>query len=137
MQQGRTARVTDMMMRLADADLAEMLHKGYAGDLSEPQFWRFRLAMRALHINIEDSYLQHKASLLGSAAFQTTERGMLPVYSQPGVRALWQLTRGNYSPDYAAYVDRLMKETATGSGLATHTQWKAELAAITGAAETA
>ena len=57
---------------------------------------------------------------------------MLPVLSRPDVRAMWKITRDQYSTDFAAYIDQCIAETPVVPVLDRHARRKAELATMVG-----
>jgi hypothetical protein len=40
---------------------------------------------------------------------ETQQRGTKPMLSAPVMRALWDLTRDGYAPEFAGYVDALLE----------------------------
>lgn len=73
-QQGRAARSVDIAMRLMGAEFAGVYSRCMKGDagVSETQLVQFMGYCRAVFLGAEDSYLQHRVSLLDELAFEST-----------------------------------------------------------------
>ncbi|MBP6011320.1 MAG: hypothetical protein KBA31_03745 [Alphaproteobacteria bacterium] len=110
MHQARTQRGMDMALRSADAELVSALGYIIRRDpaATNDHFMQISGLLRAMILNLDDVAWQQKAGLLDQATLDNTVVPMQRVFSLPGLRALWQVTRTAYAPETAALVDRLI-----------------------------
>lgn len=128
-QQGRAGRSVDIAMRLMDSNFAEAYHRCMEGDtdVSTTQLVQFVGYCRAVFLGAEDSFLQHRDRLLDELAFNSFKRSLLGLFVSPGMRAAWSVLRGWYDPEFAAYVDSIIKDTTDQPNGFQYEQWKAQL----------
>src|SRR5258706_3385402 len=115
MQQGRANRVSSTLLEVSEPGRAAVWVKG----LQQPQqltaleLEQFLLISRSAFISAEDSFLQHKAGLLDEAAFRSFAAGMRSQFAAtPSLRAAWRLLCAGFVPDFVAFMDTAMNETA-------------------------
>lgn len=129
-QQGRASRTADIAMHLMEADFAEAYHRCMSGDanITETQLVQFIGYCRAVFLGSEDSFLQHCDCLLDEPAFKSFERALVGLFVSPGMRAAWSILRGWYDPDFAAYVDGIVRDATDQPTTIQRAQWKAAIA---------
>jgi hypothetical protein len=113
MQQGRSARSVDLLLRAAEPHLSEILSRAFSNDISmdETQVRSFQMFSLASLTSWEDSFLQHQAGTLDDASF-TADAAVLRIWARsPAFRAFWLMMRDIFSGDYRAYVDNLIRDT--------------------------
>lgn len=114
-QQGRAFRNTTFALRQTEAEMADLLVKATShadwASISDVQLMQLIGWTRGLVFHFEDSYLQHRDGLMDDRAFESAKSSVANILSRPALRAIWELTRGFYSRDLAAYVDQLNRET--------------------------
>jgi hypothetical protein len=112
MQQGRTERVSDYTLRLAEPGLAEVYWRGVRKpeDLSIAELDRFVSICRAGFLSAEESVLQHKAGLLDETSYSAFLAGWSFVAAMPGICAAWRMTSHLYGSDFSTLMDGLTRE---------------------------
>jgi hypothetical protein len=128
-QQGRAGRSTDIAMHVMAADFAEVHHRCLKGDISisETQLAQFMGYCRALFLGAEDSFLQHKESLLADPVFASVTTSLRAILVSPGVRVMWAMTRDWYEPEFAEFINTIANEAANHPHVDRLAQWKSEL----------
>jgi hypothetical protein len=114
-------------MHLMDADFADVYFRCMQGDLdiSESQLGQFMGYCRALFLGVEDSFLQHKESLLENLAFASVTTSLRASFASPGVRVMWAMTREWYLPEFAEFMDAIAREAASHPHVDRLAQWRA------------
>ncbi len=113
MQQGRSARGAESILRMAEPELGDRYIRGNAADrsMTEGEIWGYLQIVMAQHINWEDSFLQHRAGLLDAASWTTDQAALRWTCMWPGSRAIWRIVGPNFGASYRACVDQLLRET--------------------------
>lgn len=134
MQQGRADRVAQSSLMVADSGLASVMQKGLAADtdLTREEFAQWTMICRALFISGEDSFLQHKAGLLSTEAFQSYVAGVHHFMAAPGMRAAWKLFGKQFGSEFRAFVDAIVKQPPPAQAGATLAEWQKLARAETG-----
>jgi hypothetical protein len=112
--QANTQLWQEWFLTLAGSEAPDAYARGMVGDsnLDGPSFQKFWLACRALFLNFESQYYQYRQGVLDEASFRGYEQSLRDsTLPWPGIRAWWQLNRGGYGRDYAAYIDQLIEST--------------------------
>ena len=125
MQQGRADRAASGALGLAEPELARVFGKATAGQasLTRDEFTQWMMMCRALFLSGEDSYLQHQARQLDQPAFDSYVEGVRYYMRSPGMRAAWQVSRGQFGSDFRNFVDAILREPpVAGSGDA-YAEW--------------
>lgn len=135
MQQGRVARISSAASSFAEPQIADVYDRCWDGatDISTVELRQFSNICRQLYISAEDSFLQHKDSLLSESAYASLVASMKAYLSSPGMRAMWKLTHDWYEPGFAEFMDQLAQQVTVippGDRLA---RWKAAVTAEVGA----
>jgi hypothetical protein len=135
MQQGRADRVSEYSMRLAaDPTLVALVTKGHwtPEQLTLEEFEQYMNYCRASFLSGEDSFLQHRTGLLDDAAFHSFAEGGRTALLRPGYRAAWRMSSRAYGPEYADFMDGMVK--AASSSTATRTgrfeEWRRAVSEI-------
>jgi hypothetical protein len=113
MQQGRSARTVDMLMRMSDPVLSETIVGAFGGGAADQpaRVFAFYSFACACFWNYEDSFLQFRARTLDASGWATDELTLRGLLANPAYRAVWRMARGGMNASYRAYLDRLMQET--------------------------
>jgi hypothetical protein len=127
--QMRAALSTEVMLRIATADVARSFRAGLTGspDITEAQFWQFFYAAHAIFRTTENAFVQHRDGLIDKrqlASAKASARGFL---ANRGYRALWLATRSAREPDFRAFMDELAAEAAFTPPVDLFATWKALL----------
>jgi hypothetical protein len=133
-QQGRASRSAEIAMRLMASDFAEAYYRGMNGetDISETQLVQFMGYCRAVFLGAEDSFLQHKESLLDEQAFVSFTTSLRALFVSPGFRSMWMTTRECYEAEFISFMDTLVKEASNLPSFNPHTQWKKVVSVVNG-----
>lgn len=125
MQQGRADRASHGALGLADPELARVFGKATAGQtsLTRDEFTQWMMMCRALFLSGEDSYLQHKAGQLDQPAFDSYVAGVRYYMRSPGMRAAWQVSRGQFGSDFRNFVDAIVREPPVARGADAYAEW--------------
>jgi hypothetical protein len=71
-QQGRSARQVEMLYAISQPHVQMSFVKGYAGDtLTAGDHWTFINFVYAMLINLEDSFLQHRAGTIDPSSWES------------------------------------------------------------------
>jgi|GEM_PF-446160 len=130
MQQGRVARISSAATAFAAPEIAAAVDRCWDGDadVSTVQLRQFANVCRQFFISAEDSFLQHRDSLLGESAYASLVGSTRAYMASPGFRAMWRLTRGWYEPGFAAFVDGIMQDVPITPYADRLAQWWAAVA---------
>jgi len=128
-QQERSGRVSEILMKIAEPSLAEAIAKGLAGaeDMTRAQFVQFRVYSQARFTLSEDTFLQHRSGLLSEEAFATFSRTFAGGLASPGVRVLWKWLRNQYDGEFVAFTDKLIAERPVGLPVDDFARWNADI----------
>jgi hypothetical protein len=112
MQQGRAARTSETMLRVAEPHMIEAMMRGGQGDvtMSPVQIETFVRAAISMFVNWEDTFLQHSAGTIDASGMASDAAMMRIIFSIPGYRAAWTTTQRQFGPRFRDYVDTMMLE---------------------------
>lgn len=116
MQQGRSARTVDILMKMTEPGLSETIMNAIGMDASkEPaKIFAFYAFASACFWNYEDSFLQCQAKTLDARGWATDDLTLTGLLRNPAYRAAWKMARIGMSGDYRDYVDAKLKSVAGG-----------------------
>ena len=126
MQQGRADRASLNSLTVANVELARVWQKGLSADpsLSREEFTQWMMICRSMFLSGEDSFMQHKAGLLAKAPFDSYKAGMHFYMSNPGLRAAWQLSAGQFGGEFRHFVDSILTATPIKHVPDAYAEWK-------------
>ena len=131
MQQMRSARLVDTLLKASEPHLCEAMGRAFANDatMDDAKFRSFLMFTLASLTNWEDTFLQYRAGALDEKSF-VSDTAILRLWaSLPAFRAVWYMMRETYTGDYRAYVEELVRETKVlRTALSTESAWKTLLA---------
>lgn len=142
MQQGRTGRNVDILLKLADPAMSETiaLADSHGGSLSDSKIWSFYGFAAAVFWSYEDSFLQFQSKTLDVSSWQSDIATLRRLIASPAYRAVWKMARDGMSGDYREYIDQLMGEVPSNFSRSLTEQFKSSIAEelpSTGASERA
>ena len=113
MQQGRSARNLETVLRQAEPHMIENVVRGRAGDLSMDtlQIEAFLRASLAMFMNWEDSFLQHQAGTIDPSGIPSEIEGMRVLLAYPGYRVAWKMLRYQFDGGYQKQIDDIVRTT--------------------------
>lgn len=130
-QQGRAARIADTALRLVELRADPAINKCMNGspDVGDQDVGRFLNLCRAVFVSAEDSYFQRERGLMDDLTFASFEASIRSGMGSLGIGAGWLLTREMYEPQFRAYMDHMLDETAASIGMQSRTlvNWRAVL----------
>jgi hypothetical protein len=112
MQQGRSGRTVDILLRMSEPQMAAVLGKAYRCDetLDEAQIISFYGFAAATFWNSEDSFLQFKAGTLDVVSWENDVATLKGLLRNPAYRAAWSMARYGSTGGYAEFVDSLLQD---------------------------
>jgi len=127
MQQMRSARSIDTVLKHTDPFVSEVVERGFRNDLSldDSRVRAFIEMQIANLLNWEDSYHQNRLGTLDTQNAEADVAVLRLVASMPAFRAAWRMVRNTFSTEYRAHVDTIMRETTVlREGLERSKQWR-------------
>jgi hypothetical protein len=126
LQQGRTARLVEIIAKAAEPNFGSFMSRAYSGDVSlkAAEVRSMNAYAGAFFWSYEDSFLQHKAGLLDAASWTSDLSSLRSALTQPVYRAGWHFARQLLSGEYRDFVDSLMRETKPEKPLNELTVWR-------------
>src|SRR5262245_3961694 len=130
-RQARAGRSIGIALTGTEPSLADAFIKGAFGDedISLTQQSQFSAVCRAIIINSEDTFYQHKDGLLDEASFIGFVAGMKGTMRYPGFRAQWKSVRRNHGTEFVEFMDKLIAETPVAPRIDILARWGASVAA--------
>jgi hypothetical protein len=112
MQQGRSARNVEILLRVADRHLSETVAAAHVNcaALSPSQIWAFYGVAGAVFWNYEDSFLQFQADALDAGSWESDVATIRRLLRSPAYRVAWRMAREGMSGGYRDYVDTVLAE---------------------------
>src|SRR4029077_14649084 len=112
MQQGRSARTVDILMKMTEPTLSETIVNAIRVDATNDpaKIFAFYAFACACFWNYEDSFLQFQARTLDARSWATDVLTLKSLLRNPAYRAAWKIARNGMSGGYRDYIDTLMKE---------------------------
>jgi hypothetical protein len=131
--QGRTAQVSDRVLRMAEPDLVRVYLKNALEReplVEEIEFQVFSLLSGSIYREVQDAYFQHDNGLLDDAGLNNHLGIFRGALATAGGKALWRVARDIYDPAFVARGDAIDRSVAVRSGNPSFERYKAELAKI-------
>ena len=111
MQQGRSARTVDILMKMTEPVLSETIMNAIQLDASKDpaKIFAFYAFACACFWNYEDSFLQFQTKTLDARSWATDDLTLTGLLTNPAYRAAWKMARNGMSDDYRNYIDAKLK----------------------------
>lgn len=126
MQQARTARNVDILLRLADpyvgATVADADRNLAAMDPSK--IWAFYGFAGAVFWTYEDSFLQFQAKTLDASSWDSDVTTIKRLFGYPAYRVAWEMAREGMSGAYRDHIDSIMREVKSNPSLHLTDLWQ-------------
>jgi len=128
-QQGRSARRIELLLRRADPDLSDIMVRAFDGDqsLAPAQVMSYFMVVQAMFEGYEDTFLQHKAGTIDRSSWETEVVSIRSVFANMAIRICWRRMRNDFPQAFRALVDSLMAETKVEIAGDISRTWKAAL----------
>lgn len=112
MQQARTGRNLDTLLKMADPPISELLARAESNPaaLGRAEVWSFYGFVGAVFWAFEDSYMQFKAGTLHPASWESDVATIERILAFPAFRVIWRMVRDGTSGSYRDYIDGVMRK---------------------------
>jgi hypothetical protein len=130
MQQARTARNVEILLKIADPAMSETIAESDSdrATLSDAKIWSFYGFAAAVFWSYEDSFLQFQAKTLDSSSWESDVATLRRLVAHPRYRAVWKMARDGMAGNYRDYIDRLMSEVPSDTSRSLTDQFKIYMA---------
>jgi hypothetical protein len=111
-QQGRTARNVDILLRMSDPFMSETMAEaeGNCAAMSSSRIWALYGFVGAVFWTYEDSFLQFHAGMLDANSWRSDVVTLKRLIGNPVNRVAWRIARDGMGVAYRDYIDTLMRE---------------------------
>jgi hypothetical protein len=112
MQQARTGRNVEILLKMADPAVSETIAGADANcaALDASKIWSFYGFAAAVFWSYEDCFMQYQAGTLDARSWESDVATLSRLVAFPPYRVVWKMARDGMSGDYRDYVDSLMNE---------------------------
>jgi len=111
MQQGRSDRNVDLLSRLTDPKLSDILVRVSGGEtLTDAEYFVLYGFAAAVLWSYEDSFFQFHSGMLDSKSWASDVATLKRLLSNPAYRAVWRAARGGIGDEYKSFLDGLATE---------------------------
>ena len=110
MQQARTGRNVEILLKMADPGVSETLAQANTdcAPMSDAKIWSFYGFTAAVFWSYEDCFMQFQAKTLDASSWASDVATLERLVAYPPYRAVWKMARDGMGGDYRDYVDSLM-----------------------------
>ncbi len=114
MDRGRSQQVGEWLQFIAGPDIAPLVMRGHAGDLtlSAEEHQRYLWCIYPLLLHYEDSFYQNRERMLSAAQYQSISNQMRDSVRAAGFRAAWTEVRDRFPEDFALFFDAIVRDVA-------------------------
>ena len=111
-QQGRTARNVDILLRMSDPLMSKVIAEAdvNCAAMDAASVWSFYGFAGAVFWTYEDSFLQFQAKTLDASSWESDAVTIKRLIGHPAYRVVWKMARDGMGGGYRDYVDSLMRE---------------------------
>lgn len=112
MQQARTGRNVEILLKMADPGTSETLAQANTdcAAMSDAKIWSFYGFGAAVFWSYEDCFMQFRAKTLDASSWASDVATLERLVAYPPYRAVWKMARDGMGGDYRDYVDSLMEK---------------------------
>jgi hypothetical protein len=131
MQQSRTARYSEQILRPTEPYLCEAVTRAVQDDLNLDAFMIMAFVRHAANMfwNSEDVFLQHKSGTIDRVAFESDMMILSKFLETPAYRVGWQFNRDYATGEFRTFVDNQIRATKPVRFPDPTTLWKTLMAA--------
>ncbi len=117
LQHGTSTRAVELVRHWSDPHIAEAYIKALSADqdLTAIEAFQLNIQFRTSLLSWQDSFLLQRSSLIDSLQLESTLRTFKVLLSQPVLRAMWNMTRTTFSPEFMAHVETKHTKRAAGT----------------------
>lgn len=111
MQQGRSTRNVDLLSRLSDPKLSELLLRVFRGETAmDAEYLVIYGYMASVFWSYEDCFLQSRAGTLDAKSWASDVITLRRLLCNPVYRAVWKAVRSGIGDEYRAFLDEIAAE---------------------------
>ena len=111
MQQGRSARNVELLSRLTDPKLSEILCRAFGGEtLTDAEYFVLYGYMTAIFWSYEDCFFQFRSGMLDAKSWASDVSALRRLLSNPTYRAVWRAARAAIGDEYRSFLDGVAAE---------------------------
>ncbi len=112
MQQGRTNRTVEIMLRMTDRHVGQTIEVAHTNcaTMNPAQIWCFYGFAGAMFWTYEDSFLQLQANAIDAASWQSDETTLRRLLAFPAYRVAWKMARDSMGPKFRDYIDFVVRD---------------------------
>jgi hypothetical protein len=131
MQQSRTARYSEQILRPTEPYLCEAVTRAQQADLTLDSSMVNAFIRHAANIfwNSEDVFLQYKSGTVDRVTFDSDITILSKFLSAPAYRVAWKMNRDFTTGEFRVFVDKLISETKSEPIPDRAVQWRALMTA--------
>ena len=112
MQQGRSARNVELLSRLGDPVISDVISRAAKGEsLTDQDCFVLYGYMTSVFWGYEDCYFQYHLGMLDSKSWASDGVTLKRLMGNPAYRAVWRFARGGIGDEYRAFLDGFADES--------------------------
>jgi len=111
MQQGRSARNVELLSRLSDPRLSDVMLRVSNGEtLTDTDYFVLYGYMASVFWSYEDCFFQFHSGMLDAKSWASDVTTLRRLLGNPAYRAVWRFARGGIGDEYRSFPDGLAAE---------------------------
>jgi hypothetical protein len=111
MQQGRSARNVDLLSRLTDPKINEVLLRVFRGEtVTDSEYLVVYGYIGSVFWSYEDCFLQFRSGTLDTESWASDVATLKRLLSNPAYRAVWRAARNAMGAEYKSFLDGVAAE---------------------------
>ncbi len=112
MQQGRSARNVELLSRLSDPSVSDVISRAANGEtLTDQDCFVLYGYMTSVIWSYEDCFFQFRLGMLDPASWASDGTTLKRLLGNPAYRAVWRFARGGIGDEYRSFLDALAEES--------------------------
>ena len=111
MQQGRSARNVELLSRLSDPRLSDVMLRVSNGEtLTDTDYFVLYGYMASVFWSYEDCFFQFHSGMLDAKSWASDVTTLRRLLGNPAYRSVWRFARGGIGDEYRSFLDGLAAE---------------------------
>jgi hypothetical protein len=112
MQQGRSARNVELLSRLSDPRVSDVISRAANGEtLTDQDCFVLYSYMASVFWSYEDCFFQFHLGMLDPKSWASNGTVLRRLLGNPAYRAVWRFARGGIGDEYRSFLDGLAAES--------------------------
>jgi hypothetical protein len=112
MQQGRSARNVELLSRLSDPRVSDVISRAANGEtLTDQDCFVLYSYMTSVFWSYEDCFFQFHLGMLDPKSWASDGTTLRRLLGNPAYRAVWRFARGGIGDEYRSFLDGLAAES--------------------------